>query len=53
MEDTSNTQNSSVARGTGGRGAIAFPLACRPKNAEWEKHYGFSTFETVLCTGVD
>ena len=23
------------------------------ENAEWEKHYVFSTFKTVLCTGVD
>ena len=23
------------------------------QNAEWEKHYIFSTFETVLCTEVD
>ena len=23
------------------------------QNAEWEKHYVFSTFETVSCTEVD
>ena len=44
------TVPSSVARGEG-RGAIA--LACRPKCKMEKKHYVFSTFETVLCTGVD
>ena len=43
--------NSSVARGGAG-GAIA-PHWHVDQNAEWEKHYVFSTFETVLCTGVD
>ena len=42
------TSASSVARG----GAIASPLAYQ-LNAEWEKHYVFSTFETVFSTGVD
>ena len=41
---------SSVARGGGG--AIA-PHWHVDQNAEWEKHYIFSTFETVLCTGVN
>ena len=41
---------SSVARGGGG--AIA-PHWHVDQNAEWEKHYVFSTFETVLCTEVD
>ena len=48
MENTSNTQKSSIARG----GAIAPPLACQPK-CRMGKHYVFSTFETVLCTEVD
>ena len=33
---------SSVARGGGGGGGVI------DQNAEWEKHYVFSTFETVL-----
>ena len=46
------TSASSVARGGGGGGAIASPLAYQ-LNAEWEKHYVFSTSETVFSTGVD
>ena len=50
------TGDSSVARGGGG--AIGMSTKMPPhwhvdQNAEWEKHYVFSTFETVLCTGVD
>ena len=48
---SSVTGGSSVARGGGG-GAIA-PHWHVEQNAEWEKHYVLSTFETVLCTGVD
>ena len=46
---------SSVARGGRGGGAIAPPPPHWhvDQNAEWEKHYVFGTFETVLCTGVD
>ena len=43
---------SSVARGGGG-GGLQPPHWHVDQNAEWEKHYVFSTFETVLCTGVD
>ena len=46
------TMISSVARGGGGR-AIALPHWHVHQNAEWEKHYVFSTYETVLCTEVD
>ena len=44
---------SSVARGGGG--GLQPPLSHWhvDQNAEWAKHYVFSTFETVLCTGVD
>ena len=44
---------SSVARGGGGVGGAIAPHWHVDQNAEWEKHYVFSTFETVLCTGVD
>ena len=44
---------------SGGRGDYSPPPPPPPprwnvdQNAEWEKHYDFSTFETVLCTDVD
>ena len=41
----------SVARG--GRGGYNPPHWHVDQNAEWEKHYVFSTFEAVLCTEVD
>ena len=43
--------NSSVARGGGG--VIALPHWHVDQNAEWEKHYFFSTFVTVKCTRMD
>ena len=44
---------SSVAR-EGGAGSYSPPLYWHvDQNAQWEKHYVFSTFEAVLCTGVD
>ena len=43
--------NSSVARGGGG--SYSLPHWHVDQSAEWEKHYVFSTFETVLCIGVD
>ena len=46
---------SSVARGGrgGGGGAIAPPIGMSTKMQNGKKHHVFSTFETVLCSGVD
>ena len=43
---------SSVAR-VGGGGARAPPIGMSTKMQNGKKHYVFSTFENVLCTGVD
>ena len=43
---------SSVAKGGGG-GSYSPPHWYVDLNAKWEKHYVFSTFVTVLWTGVD
>ena len=43
---------SSVARGGRG-GAIAPPIGMSTKMQNGKKHHVFSTFETVLCSGVD
>ena len=41
-----------VARGGGGA-IVPSPYWHVDQNAEWEKHYVFSTFETGLCTEMD
>ena len=43
---------SSVARGGAG-GAIDPPIGMSTKMQNGKKHHVFSTFETVLCSGVD
>ena len=44
---------SSVARGGGGAIAPPPPIGMSTKMQNGKKHYVFSTFETVLCSGVD
>ena len=45
------TPTSSVARGAGG--GYSPPIGMSTKMQNGKKHYVFSTFETVLCSGVD